>query len=248
MGSTLNTRTCSRLGVAWGRDLGHVRRVIGPRSGRGCFEAGGRRPCYRWSSRCRSGVKGGLCCGALWSLGFGVGSPPRRWPWLRFRGSPPTLGSIVSRSRTASRTGFARRLRRSPSAILDPVRDREKLGLYRVGGGSLAQRIQLGAGLGAVGWSCAGGLCFVGAFGSGRDLVNGSQAGPCSWLGRVRCRWGREFPTDRESSPTGVEVPHAPECGERSLRWGRVLAGGERRRGVEQGWPERSFGRQDGRL
>ncbi|MER6941948.1 hypothetical protein, partial [Nocardioides sp. NPDC000441] len=52
-------------------------------------------------------------------------------------------------------TGFARRLRRSPAAILDPVRDRERFGLYRVGGEGLAQRIQLGAGLGAVGWSCA---------------------------------------------------------------------------------------------
>ncbi len=47
-------------------------------------------------------------------------------------------------------TGFARRLRRSPAAILDPARDRERFRLYRVGGEGLAQRIQLGACLGSV--------------------------------------------------------------------------------------------------
>ena len=141
----------------------------------------------RWAEPCR--VLGWSREGAL------------KGSWLRFRVSPPTLGSIVSRSRTASRrcielvemTGCARRLRRSPPAILDPAPDRERFRLYRVGGESVAQRIQLGTGLGARGWSCEGGGCLVGAYGSGRDLVNRSQASRRPLIRRV--------PHERGASP-----------------------------------------------
>ena len=89
---------------------------------------------FRWSSFVES---------LVWSR-----EGARKLPWFRFSVSPPTLASIVSRSRTASRTAFGRRLRRSPAAILDPARDRERFGLYRVGGEGVVQRIRLGAGLG----------------------------------------------------------------------------------------------------
>ena len=137
MGFTLNPRTCSCFRCVWERDLGHVRRR-------------------------RVVVLGVLVSVVELCRVLGLVSGGRaEVAVVSFSVSPPTLGSIVSRSRTASRTAFGRRLRRSPPAILDPVPDRERFGLYRVGGEGVAQRIQLGAGLGV--W-----LVVRGRLGAGR--------------------------------------------------------------------------------
>ena len=161
----------------------------------------------RWAEPCR--VLGWSREGAL------------KGSWLRFRVSPPTLGSIVSRSRAASRrcielvemTGCARRLRRSPPAILDPAPDRERFRLYRVGGESVAQRIQFGAGLGAVAGRARTARCLTGAYDSGRDLVNRSQASRRS--GRVGFRAGRIT-----ISPLIRRVPHGRGASPPSGAWG----------------------------
>ena len=66
---------------------------------------------------------------------------------------------------------------RWPAAILDSTPDRERFGLYRVGGEGVVQRIELGAGLGL--WLVV----------------------------RGRCRQGEEFPTDSKSSPRARSFP-----------------------------------------
>lgn len=118
-------------------------------------------------------------------------------------------------------------------------------------------RFSLDAGLGAVDGRAASGPCLVGAYGSGRDLVNrsqghaGSRADSGAWAGATggnASRQRQEFPTGPKSSPWPRRFPNlppispqSPERGEGSPQWGtqsarRRLAEGVRR---NAGWAPR---------
>ena len=128
-----------------------------------------------------------------------------------FQGSPPTLGSIVSRSRTASRTAFGRRLRRSPAAILDPARDRERFGLYRVGGEGVVQRFQLGAGWHAL----------VGVWGTLKVSAVCPQA---------EAPHARTLPHPQGRSPRSGAGGTSIRVGKSPHRWGNTCGNGPARR------------------
>jgi len=161
-----------------------------------------------------------------------------------FQGSPPTLGSIVSRSCTASRTGFARRLRRSPPAILDPAPDRERFRLYRVGGEGVARRIQLGMGVGL--W-----LVVRGRLVPRRCLRQWTRpcesftSEPALWSGRFGAA-GHHLPTHPKSSQRARSFPILRSVGNLRRRGEVSPPAGNAERGVES-WPTRSLGTGRGR-